>query len=375
MNLLIVFHSLYSLAGGVDNRISQLEIELSKKFNTELLLFKNKIDLPHTGKVSIIEAISVPEFILKNKHKYFLLSYLYGFIIFLVRIFKTRKFLKTKKFDTILAVDDYFALICIISSIGLNVKIICSVRNNWDYLYNNTMIHLLPDFIYKRVLPKLMNKYVKNVHCVCDELAILLKQNYKIENTVSIYNVFDIENIRKKGNENLELDIPYFINIGHFNKQKNQKDIILAYKYLKDTYNIKEKLIFIGDGYLINECKALVSEFQLNEDILFRGKQKNPYKYLNNAKLYISSSLYEGLPAVFVESLILGVPIVSYKFKTGSSELCNNLTNANYIELAEKVYSVCNNESLQEESIALGNEIINKRFDSNIILKEWLKIL
>ncbi len=375
MSVLIVFHSLYSLAGGVDNRISQLELDLSKNFETKFLLFKNEVDLPHRGEIHFINSIVIPKVILSNKFKFKIFAYFYGFINLFYRIFLTRKFLKKDNSNTVLAIDDYFSLIVILASIGLNKKIVSSVRNNWNKLYSNSMIHLLPDFMYKKVLPKLMNKYVKNIHCVSEELTMILKEEYNIKNTISIYNLFDIPRIKSLSKENIEIKEEYFINIGHFNEQKNQKDLILMYQLLKEKFNIKEKLLLLGDGKFINDCKELSKNIGLSNDILFLGKQQNPYKYLSKAKLYISTSLYEGLPAVFVESLILDIPIVSYDFKTGAKELCNNLSSSTPEALCEKVYELLSDNRKLQLSKEFGEKKIKEKFENKVILEEWLKIL
>lgn len=374
MSLLIVFHSLYSLSGGVDNRLSELEINLPSEINREYLLFKDEVDLLHKGNISFISSLFIPKFILKNKFKLKPIAYLYGLINLIIRIYQTRKHLKKNNFTTILAVDDYFSLIVLLSVIGLNIKVICSVRNNWNHLYDNNMIHLLPDFMYKVILVKLMNKYANKIHCVSRDLAVLLDDKYKIKNTICIYNLFDFLNIQEKSLERIDIEYEYFINIGHFNFQKNQKDLIIAYSKMKEK-GINEKLVLIGSGPLIEECKELAQKLNLVQEVIFLGKQRNPYKYLKMAKLYISSSLYEGLPAVFVESLALNIPIVSYSFETGASELTDNLSKKNPSDLSSLTLKVLNDKNLYQHSINNGKKIIDNNFLKNIIISKWVEIL
>lgn len=375
MNLLIVFHSLYSLAGGVDNRLSELEVNLPDTIHRQYLLFKNEIDLPHKGKVNVIKSISIPQFVLKNKQKFKLFAYFYGFFNLLLRVYQTRKFIKKRDFNTILAVDDYFALIVVLATLGMDVKIVSSVRNNWDRLYSNTMIHLLPDFMYTRVLVWLMNQRVSSVHCVSEGLSTMLKKKYKVNNTVSIYNLFDMTTIRLKANDTMnDIEGNYLINIGHFNAQKNQKDLILSYAMMRKE-GLKEKLVLVGDGLLRNDLEHLVQSLDLQQHVIFVGKQSNPYKYLKNASLYVSTSLYEGLPAVFVEALILQVPIVSYSFDCGSKELASNIVEMSPHALKIKVLEIITNDTLKKEAINKGNDILTKRFESKKIINSWLRIL
>ncbi len=47
------------------------------------------------------------------------------------------------------------------------------------------------------------------------------------------------------------------------------------------------------------------------DNIEFLGSKKNPYPYLKNSDAFIMSSEFEGYPVVFVESQILGKPIIT----------------------------------------------------------------
>lgn len=374
VKLLIVFHSLDKLAGGVDNRISTLETSLPKNIQREFLLFKDKVSLPHHGDINFINSIKIPKFILKYKRKIKPIAYIYGLFNLIYRVYNTRKFIKKNNFTTILAVDDYFSLISILATIGLNVKIVSSVRNSWNRLYDNTMIHLLPDFIYTKILPKLMNKYVDKVHCVSECLSTQLKDKYFVKNTLSIYNLFDIKNIRELSNESIDLDFKYIINIGHLNFQKNHKDLIKAFVSIKEA-GYEEKLLLVGDGYEKDNLIALTKELNIQDDVIFIGKQENPYKYLRHATLYVSSSLYEGLPAVLVESLILDIPIVSYDFDCGASELTNNTSKLNYNSLKSKILDILKDDSLKQKSIKDGRVILDNKFNKDLIIQDWLKVL
>jgi glycosyltransferase involved in cell wall biosynthesis len=373
LKLLIVFHSLDKLAGGVDNRLSTLEINLPDAIHREFLLFKDKVSLPHKAKINIINSISIPKIIIRHKYMLKPLAFIFGFISLFYRVYHTRRFIKNNSFTTILAVDDYFSLIMILATLGMNIKIVSSVRNSWDKLYDGTMVHLLPDITYKKILLKLMNKYVYKVHCVSDCLANQLSVNYGVNNTISIYNLFDIDTIKELSNEPIEIDYKYIINIGHLNKQKNQKDLIMAYALIKKE-GFKEKLLIVGDGEEKNNLIALVQKLNLEDDIVFVGKQNNPYKYLRQATLYVSSSLYEGLPAVLIESLILDIPIVSYNFECGASELTSNTTSLNYNALSLKIIKFLSSESLRHKAIYDGKKLKCK-FSKETIIKDWLKVL
>jgi glycosyltransferase involved in cell wall biosynthesis len=141
----------------------------------------------------------------------------------------------------------------------------------------------------------------------------------------NIYNPFDFDKIRERGNE-INENIPkekYIIYVAKFENRKNQKLLVKAYNKSK----IDLPLVLLGnthtnsDKEYLKELKELIKELDLENKIIFPGFQKNPYPWIKNAELFVMSSNSEGLPLVLVESLILGTKIVSTDCPTGPSEI------------------------------------------------------
>ena len=61
----------------------------------------------------------------------------------------------------------------------------------------------------------------------------------------------------------------------------------------------------IGEGKETPELKRYVKENNLEEQIIFLGKKKNPYPYFKISDYIILTSLTEGYPVVFQESMVL----------------------------------------------------------------------
>jgi glycosyltransferase involved in cell wall biosynthesis len=141
----------------------------------------------------------------------------------------------------------------------------------------------------------------------------------------NIYNPFDFDKIRERGNE-INENIPkekYIIYVAKFENRKNQKLLVKAYNKSK----IDLPLVLLGnthtnsDKEYLKELKELIKELDLENKIIFPGFQKNPYPWIKNAELFVMSSNSEGLPLVLVESLILGTKIVSTDCPTGPNEI------------------------------------------------------
>ena len=59
-------------------------------------------------------------------------------------------------------------------------------------------------------------------------------------------------------------------------------------------------------------------------DICFLGFDENPYRYMQQASLFVHSSRWEGLTNVLIESMACGTPVVSADAPYGPAEILEN---------------------------------------------------
>lgn len=237
------------------------------------------------------------------------------------------------------------------------------IHNDYMNYYNNNTIQ------YKQFFKDLNIEKFKKIVFV-SELDRKIFNAYMPEyakKTVTCHNLVDYNRIIKLSDEKVKdfkkKDIPTFINIGrHDEKQKRLSRIIDATKRLnKEGY--KFRVIFVGKGTdtnkYLNMCKNI-------KNIEFLGAKKNPYPYLKQSDCLVLSSKYEGYPVVFVESYILGKPIVT----TDVSDAKTDIENKHGIvcENSEKgVY-----EGMKE---FLKNGFTPKEFDPEEYNKKALKTI
>ena len=55
----------------------------------------------------------------------------------------------------------------------------------------------------------------------------------------------------------------------------------------------------------------MVKEYGLEDKIIFLGKKQNPYPYFKIADSLILTSEYEGFPVVYLEAMLLELPIIT----------------------------------------------------------------
>lgn len=113
-----------------------------------------------------------------------------------------------------------------------------------------------------------------------------------------------------------------FINVARCGFQKNpQLFIKIAEKITNSIPNIS--FTWVGDGPLLNECRAEVIRKNLNGKVKFVGYRKNPYKYLESSDVFLSTSRYEGQPFSVLEAISEKMPLL-ITYVTGHKELIDH---------------------------------------------------
>jgi len=214
-----------------------------------------------------------------------------------------------------------------------------------------------------------------------------LMKNYGIDkNKIKvIYNPIDHKFLLNMAKEPVD---NYFINnkspekviigIGSLTKQKNFSSLIMAFYNIKRHHNYK--LIILGEGKERSKLESLIERLNIRDCILMPGFVKNPFKYLINANVFVLSSIYEGLPNVLIQALLLGVPCVSTKCKSGPEEILNfgeygQLVRINdHVEMSDAILNVLEGRLKQKNINGLEkkyniNKIINNYLESPVFNK------
>ncbi len=102
-----------------------------------------------------------------------------------------------------------------------------------------------------------------------------------------------------------------FVHIGrHVEEEKNITMLLEVIKKLKyEKYDFQVYLI--GDGENHNDYLKMVKELEITDYVIFTGSLPNPYPYLKSSDALLLTSKLEGNPVVFLEALVLNVPIIT----------------------------------------------------------------
>lgn len=189
-------------------------------------------------------------------------------------------------------------------------------KNNAIWIHNNYMNFYDNDINkYRKFFKNLKIDSFKKIVFVSDlDKKVFVAQFPELKNkTIVCNNLIDYKKIQDMSNEKIELErdkLPTFINVGrHDEKQKKISRIINSVEKL-NKQGYKFKVLLIGKGTATKEYEEEIHKKKL-DNIIILGAKKNPYPYLKISDCFILSSQFEGYPVVFVESQILGLPIIT----------------------------------------------------------------
>lgn len=183
----------------------------------------------------------------------------------------------------------------------------------------------------------------------------------------------DIDSFKKA--KGIAGDKYVFLCVGEFSERKHQKTIIEACELINDD---RYQVIFAGDGVLLDECKSLVKEKELDDKLLFLGHCRQTNLLYRTCDCLISSSRYEGLPFNVLEGLYCGEKAIVTDVK-GNNDLAREHSQELYgfsdaKALAELMSSSI--EAFSEENRNNGRaDLLKSKYTINNVLKENLTLL
>jgi len=308
--------------GGVEKNLIIISDYFVKKIkNIKLISAENRLRNLFNKKISFISPGSKSS---KNK--------IYKYLICLFLLF--REYLKNKN---ILIFAFQANLYAIIFAKIFNIKIITRSNSSPSGWSKNPFKNILFKFFLPMADEIIVNSY---------DFKRQMDKEFNLK-TKLIFNPLDRKKISKlkkeKIKDNFFLEKKNFkiLNAARLTNQKDHLTLLKAFKIVNKK--IKSKLLIIGSG----KNKTIIEHYIHKNNLLHSAKlipfQKNPYKYMNVADLFVLTSKFEGLPNVLLEALSLKKFVISANCPTGPSEILLRgkagylFEMGNYIQLAKKI--------------------------------------
>ena len=245
------------------------------------------------------------------------------------------------------------------------IPVIVSIRNDPQVEYKNVLVRFIMKKLYsdidgmvfqtldaKEYIAKMIN--IKNIAIIPNPI------NEK-------FFVKAIDDSKRK-NE--------IVTLGRLESQKNHKLLIKSF-YKASKINNKYTLNIYGEGSLFNELQRMIIELELEGKVFLRGKTTKTEEVLNNAKIFVLSSNYEGMPNALMEAMACGLPCISTNCPCGGPKeiIINNengllINTNNENELTNSLIELMNKK---EKRIQLGNKAkkIRNKYSEKEINSRW----
>lgn len=257
----------------------------------------------------------------------------------------------------------------------LFTKWIYGNRKVYYFLHSSNLeMYLTKSVFFAKYLFEKATKLV----CVSSEIEEKLKNKYQFTNAKTIYNpiVFP-EKVTEKPAAIPEKYILFFGRL----EEKIKNFSLLLNAFLKSkVYENGTKLLIIGDGSDKDFILTKIAALQLKNHVMVLPFQKNITPYIQHAKCTILSSHFEGFPMSIIESLAVGVPVISVNCETGPKEIIQNNFNGLLVEnnnenaLAEAIKTMIEDEKLYQTCKNNAKKSV-EHLSLTTIAQQWKQLL
>jgi glycosyltransferase involved in cell wall biosynthesis len=141
---------------------------------------------------------------------------------------------------------------------------------------------------------------------------LLHKQALCIHNAVDLGRFTDvnINHAAKRAELGLPLEVPLIGTVGRLSRQKGYSFLIDAAARVLEELP-EARFVIVGDGEDAPLLRDQTLRLGINDRVLFTGPRTDVEELLPVFTLFVSSSLWEGLPTSIMESMAAGVPVVA----------------------------------------------------------------
>ena len=225
---------------------------------------------------------------------------------------------------------------------------------------------------------------ISNSYAVMDDISDYIPKNkqHVIYNGINLPQ-FNHKRIKKKINERTAQNkhtIQLLI-IGSINKNKDQATAIRALAELKNR-GINAVLTLVGElksnAYHLY-LKQLVEELAIENQLVYKGWQKNPRDFFEAADITLVCSKGEPFGRTIIESMALGTPVICSN-TGGAPEIIEKVdTNllfeeGNPKELANVIEQLMKENLWYEAVTKKGRKVVEENFGSKIYINNMYKI-
>ncbi len=206
---------------------------------------------------------------------------------------------------------------------GIDISISHLPQSNYVNVFSRrrdrviTYVHSMQG---SRLREKLVSMLSDRMICVSECVRKQVTERYGVspKKAMTIYNFCDLNPPQPQEKTPSELVVA---TMGRLSQAKGQWHLIRSMKAVMEQVKKPVRLLVIGDGEKRQSLEKLAQDLGIADQVTFAGFQREPWDLLQQADVYVSSSLWEGLPMALVEAGRCDLPIISTDCDAGCREI------------------------------------------------------
>lgn len=290
---------------------------------------------------------------------------------------KLRRFLKEHKMDILIDIDIVLDILSLPASKGMGIKVISWEHFNCEYEQSILYRRFILKYSVKRT-DYIITLTEDDRMCYCDAFG-------RSENIRAIYN--PMQETQSEQSTQLkcsEQQIQYtkaknIITVGRLIQRKGIDYLArIAVHVLKKHKDWN--WLLLGDGEERALLEKIISDNQLENQLILKGNVTNVADYLDKAEIFVMTSRVEGLPMCLLEAKANYLPCISFRIRTGPEEIIEDGVNGYLIPpfdcdaMAEKIELLIEDDKLRKEFATNACHNIEK-FQMTQIIKSWNEVI
>lgn len=327
-----------------------------KGYNVSMILIREKEEV-----YEVDDNIELIRFHYTNKSK---------IRIALKRYIKLRQILRNKKYDAVVSFMYDINIFVLLSNIGMGQPIFVSERANpldRDNIFDSSKLYRYIECqLYKKATGIILQtEKIRNAYP-----QFLQKKIMIIPNPINANDIIPYHEEKKDK----------IVAVGRLTEQKNYRLLIYAFEEFVKNYP-NYILEIYGEGELRQQLETQIAEAKLENRVFLKGYVADVLNMIKDAKMYISSSNYEGISNSMLEAMALGIPCICTDCPVGGAAfVIDNGINGilipmnNISALKKNMCRLAENEELRKK-IGKSAEQVRERFSLESIAAEWEEVL
>ncbi|AZR72238.1 N-acetyl-alpha-D-glucosaminyl L-malate synthase BshA [Anoxybacter fermentans] len=196
-----------------------------------------------------------------------------------------------------------------------------------------------------------------------------------------IYNFVDVKEYTRQSVPEVDIasgkkQIKNIIHISNFRKVKNIPNVIKIFHLI--SQEVDARLLLVGGGPEECVAKRMVQQLQLEDKVLFLGKQDNIVPLLSISDLLLLPSKKESFGLVCIEAMACKVPVIASNTGGLPEVVEDGVTGFladpdDYQKMAELSLRLLQNSGLHEEFAERGRRRVVEKFNAEKIVDQYEK--